>query len=182
MPEFEALRAYGRGFLKNFRPISANHFGATYTTSKTVRPFDISYNEKIAEAAGVVSDSPFVYPTGTADETIGAYIANRSYMPATEKAPAQAFALGSVLNRLSGTRVPFSDSTFHEIFWNALQEEQLTKSAGASDVCAPEAIALVQTLLHYDKGARGVDTQGIKSEALSKSDPVALLVFLSLGS
>ena len=78
VPEFEALRAYGQGFVRNFHPILPNHVGATYTTGKTVRPFDVSYNEKVAQAADVVTDSPYIYPTGTADETIGAYIANRA--------------------------------------------------------------------------------------------------------
>ena len=94
-------------------------------------------------------------------------------MPATEKAPAQAFALGTVINRLAGSRVSFTEDTFHDIFWNALQEEQMTKPAGASDVCSPEAIAHVHSLLHFDKGTGGPKTQGIKSEALSKWDPVA---------
>ena len=81
--QFDALCIYGAGFFEHAKEIEETSFGGKYVISKTVRKFQSTYCPKIADALEL-GDSPYVRPTGSEDETIGAFLANRAFLPKEE--------------------------------------------------------------------------------------------------
>ena len=124
------------------------------------------YDDQIAEAAKLeIGDRRSVRPTGSQEETIGRYLSNQAYLPDGPDLRFEAWSIGCVFNRLGAATQTLNANNFSILCWKALEQESLSKSAGASDIVPQAVIAEVCALLIAD----AVPTQHrSKNEALSR--------------